>query len=412
MFSLHETTQRRVCRVLFVVCCVLPTLATVGWIAHFYRPGRLGDLQRTLRAQLHVDATVDGVASPLPGVTTLNNLRLADLKSKDLLGRFGVVRCQWQNSRLVLHADLLEIEVAQLSQAATALATWLSSEALVPIDVQVDRVVFLGGPFDSATWQNLRVSSEKNGSQSISLKIEVEPTAEKLPVQLLVEHQSGPTGPSIHVTLDTLESTLPAWLLADFVPGGVHRSRAATFTGKTQMKWTAAELQGTLQGRFAEMELSEWLGSHTPHCLQGIAALELQNLVWKDRRIQVAAGHLHATRGSANPSLVNAASKLLECARTPACLRELARDSADIVRFDQLDFAFRLDGSGLSITGQGMPGCLLAYQDEQLLQQPPSKLPMTRLVRLLYLPVAGWLPDTQEAHQMASELPLPSARRQ
>ena len=412
MFSLHETTQRRVCRVLFVVCCVLPTLATVGWIAHFYRPGRLGDLQRTLRAQLHVDATVDGVASPLPGVTTLNNLRLADLKSKDLLGRFGVVRCQWQNSRLVLHADLLEIEVAQLSQAATALATWLSSKALVPIDVQVDRVVFLGGPFDSATWQNLRVSSKRNGSQSISVKIEIEPTAEELPVQLLVEHQSRPTGPSIHMTLDTLKSTLPAWLLADFVPGGIHRSRAATFRGKTLMEWNAAEMLGTLQGQFAEMELSEWLGSRSPHRLQGTAALELQQFVWKGQCIQLAEGHLRATRGSAKPSLLNAASKWLQCVKTPACERALARDATEFVPFDELALAFRLDSSGLSITGQSKPGCLLAYQNEQLLQQPPSKLRVSQLVLMLYPPVAGFLPDTREAHKMASELPLPSARRQ
>ena len=415
MFPLHETTQRRVCRVLFIVCCVLPTLLTVGWIAHFYRPWRLSDWQQMLTQQLHLHATVSGIASPQPGVTTLTGVQLSDLRSDKSLGRIGQLHSQWQDSRLSLHADLLEIEVLQLPQVAEALATWLSTSESVPLDVQIDRVVFLGGPFASATWKNLRLTSAAAGDRGKRVTLKVDPAAAGLPVQLVVEHQGGPAGPSLQAELDTLESSFPAWLLADLIPGGVHRSPAANFAGKVQFKWLARQMQGTLQGQFSEVDLAQWLGSATPHRLQGIATLKLKKLVWQGRRIQLAEGQLQATRGATNRSLLAATNKLLECPTTPKFERMIAgrneSGSDELVPFDQLGFSFRLDSTGLGITSQSPSGCLLSHQGEQLMQVPPSSLPVTRLVRLLYLPVAGWLPDTQEAHNMASELPLPKSMR-
>ncbi|MCG8448412.1 MAG: hypothetical protein MI725_02375 [Pirellulales bacterium] len=411
MLSLHETAQRRLCRLLFLVCCVLPTLLTLGWIAHFYRPWRLSDWQQTLSQRLHVRTTAGHISSPRPGVTILTNVRLADLRSEEALGGLDKVQAVWQNSRLSLHAKNLEIEAQQLPQAAEALATWLSVAEFVPVTLEVDRVDFVSQANSQDVWKNFRLTSERQAEQTKRITLQFEPGIATSSARLILEHQQGVNGPVIHAELDTQQSSLPVRLLADLVPGGVHRSRNATFTGNTQIEWDTQQVRGTLQGRFARVDLAQWLRSSTPHRLQGAAALEIENLVWQDERIQLVEGRLQANDGAANSSLLEAASALLHCAKTQALERSLTNRSGELVTFDQLAFAFRVDHTGLRITGRSMPGCLLAHQGEPLLLEPPSKLPVTRLVRLLYLPVAGWLPDTHEAHEMAGGLPLPSGTR-
>ena len=419
MFPLHETTQRHVCRVLFVVCCALPMLLTLGWIAHFYRPWRLDDWQRGLTEKLHVLATVDQVASPRPGVTTLRNVRIADLRSKRSLGRLGELRCQWRGGRLVLRADLLELEAGRLPNLAEALATWFAASEFVPVDLEVDRLVLVGGISAGTTWRNLRLSSHTHIAQRQRIDLQVEPALKDFPgdlpedatVRLVVDYQPRTTGATIHATLDTQQGSLPAWLLAHLIPGGMHRSPAAVFKGNAQVEWQAEHTRGTLQGRFAAIDLASWLGSTTPNRLQGSATLQLRNLVWQDARVTLAEGELQADRGTANPHLLSASNKWLDCPLSPALHSRLVRNSTQLVPFDQLALKFRLDSAGIQITGQSVPGCVLAHEGEQLLLEPPSPLPVARLVQLLHLPVAGWLPDTEEAHEMAGRLPLPRAFR-
>ena len=96
MFSLHETTQRRVCRVVFVVFAVAPMLLSLAWIAYSQRPWREADWRRTLSQQLHVRAAVEHIASPRPGVVRLKNVRLADLRSGLPFWSLGAIRAQWR----------------------------------------------------------------------------------------------------------------------------------------------------------------------------------------------------------------------------------------------------------------------------------------------------------------------------
>ena len=404
MFSLHETTQRRVCRVLFVVLCVIPTLLTLGWIANFYRPWRNSDLQREIGERLHLIASVDELASPKPGVTTLGSLQLADLHTQKPLGRIDTLNCQWQDSRLVLHADLLELEVSQLPHTAHALATWLAGDRPVQVDLHVDQVVFLGGPFEIATWRKMQFTSGWSEDLSKQIKITVAPAE----IDSILSLEVMRSGTAMHLNLDARQAPLPAWLLTDLLPGGLHRCPAANFKGLAKINWPATQAQGSLQGQFSNIDLSEWLGTQGPHRLKGNASLKLQKLLWQSQRIEMAVGDLEATHGGASRTLIDAAVKWLQCLKTSACESKLRVHSTTLVPYDRLTFSFHLDSSGLKIVGQSMPRFLLTHQGEPLLGEPSSILPIAALVQFLHLPVAGWLPDTTAAHEMAGGLPLPS----
>ena len=410
MFSLHETTQRRVCRVLFVVCCVVPTLLTLGWIAYYYRPWRLSDWQQTLSQQLHLRATVDQASSPRPGLTILKNVHLAHLRTEDTLGRLDELECRWHNSRLLLRAKLLEIEVAQLPQVANAMATWMSGATWLPIDVEVEQIVFLGGPFESAIWQNLRLTGESSTEQQRHMILQVDTAETDSPLQLVLQR----SGTSILAALDTQQTSLPVWLLTDLVPGGLHRSPAASFSGNMQIEWHSQQQKGNLQGQFDQIELAEWLSATTPlRQLIGKATLQLSRYAWQGKRIQLAAGELQAGSGTANRAFLAAASYAdhLKCVPTQALHDILTGSSVELQPFDQLIVNFQLDHTGLTLKGQNSTGILLTQRGEPLLLEPPQKLPLAHLVLMFHLPAIGWLPDTQAAHNMASELPLPKSLR-
>ncbi|MCH2113891.1 MAG: hypothetical protein MK171_03115 [Pirellulales bacterium] len=426
MFLLHETTQRTICRILFFVCCVVPLLATVVWIAYCHRPWQLSDWQHRLTENLHLRVAVENVARPRPGVTTLGNVRLADLRSNGLLGRLSDLRCQWESGRLRIQADLLEVEARHLMQASAALATWLSVGEHVSVDLQVNQLVFIGRHSSGAAWKNLQMSSRAEGPQGRTVELWAEASEEKRPVHLVVRAQPSPVGPVIHAIFDTQQSALPVWLMDDLIPGGMYRSPAARFTGTAQVECGAQHVRGTLQGNFAPIDLAKWLGPTTPHRAAGSATVQLKRLVWQDDRVLIARGELRAVGGGLNGPLLSAASTLFHCEIPAAVQRELDRDPAAVLPFDEMALGFQLDDTGIHITGQAMAGpilagnksagvrevgCLLAHQGQQLLLEPPRPLPVARLVQLLHLPVAGWLPDTEEAHEMAGRLPLPSATR-
>ncbi len=111
MLSLHETTQRRVCRAAFVVGCVLPTLCVVAWVAYVHRPWRESDWQQMLRQQLHVQATVGEVRSLSPGITQLVDVEFADLRTGQRWGSIDKLRITNWTSKTTLAAGKISERV-------------------------------------------------------------------------------------------------------------------------------------------------------------------------------------------------------------------------------------------------------------------------------------------------------------
>jgi hypothetical protein len=422
MFSLHETTQRRVCRVAFVVCALAPALLTVVWSAYSLRPWRAADWRRTLSQQLHVQSTVEGVTSPRPGIQRLAKVRLADLRTELPLATLDDVRVQWQGSRLMLVAQHLEIEAESFSATAATLATWMSATMsatdLPAIELRADRLTIFGGGQQTLSLHNLIMVNERQKDQSQQVVFQAMlPAAGQggaaLPLRLVVEQR----GKQTKATLQTGAAQAPSWLLASLLPG-VARCAEATFTGSVQLESDARQTRGSMQGRLAGLTLRDWLGPDSPHTIRGTAQVELEQLSWRGDRVVSARGSLQATRGAIGQSLLKEAVKRFYCVPGASFVVD-ANASEKLQPFDELACEFQISSAGITLTGNcsslsnatldATSGCLLAVDGRSLLMEPPyASLPVAQLVQVLSQGASSWLPASQEAHAMAGKLPLPS----
>lgn len=405
MFSLHETTQRRVCRAAFILCAVVPTLATLIFVAYSLHPWRESDWQRLLAQRLHVHATVQQVASPRPGVTRLHQVQLADLRSERPLGSVNEIQVRWRGSRLVMSVDELRIEAGQLSALAATVATWLATDALPPVELRAERMTFTANGRQGLTLTDVTLQSESNkeGIERLGLQAGA--------CRLLVEHKQRTVA-----VLDTGAGRLPAWLFVDLLPS-VSRCGEATFAGSVRIEFDSQTVDGLLRGRLEGVALDQWLGPDSRHRVRGTASVEIDQLSWRGDRLAMVHGRIRAKRGAASRSLLAEAEKRLFCV-PDSRLGSLASNVSDEFEpFDELACRFQLSDVGLTIAGEcrvvgaDAPGCVLSRDGRPLVWEPRyANLPVAQFVQMLSQPAASWLPASAEAHEMAGKLPLPSSR--
>lgn len=407
MFALHETTQRRVCRVSFLVLCVVPTVLTLAAIAYCNRPWRESDWQRTLASSLHLRATIEAVSRPKPGTTVLTNLRLGDLQTDTTLGWVDKLRFQQSDSRLLLQAGQLELQSEQLSTLMGCVRAWLATGEVVPLDLRADQVLIADSTWPALALQNLSIRSESTGQDTWCFTIVAEsPSGETIKIKL--NHEQG----ELRCIVDAQQAALPAWLVGQMVPG-MRGCGEAKFTGVIDTATSPHEQRGKLTGTLNQVEMRSWSGSAL-HQIHGAAKIVLDHVAWENGTLELARGGVTANRGAITYSMLMAMQEVFACAPGPAFGNLQAATPEQLVPFEQMVLKFDLGERGLEISGNESDQLLLSAEGPLLLvPQPSPLLPIARLVRLFHQPTRhGWLPGTQAAHEMAEKLPLPEETAQ
>ena len=402
MFSLHERTQRRVCRMAFVLVCAVPTVLTIGWVLYFHRPWQERDWQRSLEQALHVRAELVQVTAPRPQEREIFNLRLADLNSSQRI--VNVDRLSLR-PRQTLAAEQIELDQRQLPALARTISIWLAGSEFQTFSISARQVVFTNNARHDWTFNHVRAKCEVTPTnvKQISLQAELGETTK--PLQLLIERY--PDG-TVRTTLDTQQANLPTWLLADLVPGA-GRWDGAALIGTARWESNTKEVVGTLRGSVAPIDAQAWIGNNSPQRVQAQAKLQVEHLNWRDGRIESVAGLLETSAGTVSSSLLKALQESLLCVPQ----EEPLNSGQDSIKFDQFACRFSLNYAGLTVSGtcpvEGSEGCLIVASGKPLVMQPThSNLPLGNFVRV-FCPLEQnwlWLPATAEAIELADRLPL------
>jgi hypothetical protein len=401
MFSLHERTQRRVCRTAFVAFCALPTIVVFGWVAYFHRPWSERDWQRSIEHTLHVGAQVEELSAPRPLMRKISKLSLTDLETKLPLAQFD---------DLVIH-DVETVEVGQVTiharqfaDIAKALQIWLAGNDFVAIHWQAEHVTLVGPAQQRFELEDVVVKSQSSpvGVRQIVVKSSSGP-------QLVIERSSSGTTPC---RLDSNQTKLPAWLLANTMPGA-GRWSSASFNGNLELQKGRGSLTGSFKGEIANINCQEWIGSEW---LQARADLRMEEFTWQSARVETMQGLLETREGLISVGLLNSLQRVLFCQVTDKAMLE----SAESVRFDKLATRFRLNSAGLTCVDPATfnnpqasgPGVLITAGGKPLVMQPAySNLPLPNLVQLFFPVERDVLPGTREATEMGDKLPLSETKR-
>ncbi len=402
MFSLHERTQRRACRIAFVLACAVPTLLTLAWVLYFHRPWQERDWQRSIEHALHVRAEITHVSAPRPKERQLLDLRLADLQNSQPLADIEQLNIRGTE---LFSAERVSISSRQFEKLAETVNTWLAGNSFQSTMGLAEQLLLTGPTEEVCELQHLRAECRTTSAGVRSIIIQAEVGEDLQRVRLLVERSVDGT---MRATLDVEESALPAWLLADIVPGA-SRWGSASLAGTLQLEKTASTFGGNFRGSVDPIDLQTWIGIASPHRLQSQGKLEIENLRWQNHRIQLAQGSLETAGGQMSNSLVQAFKEKFYCV-----VSESVVGDGDVFDFDKLSCRFRLNADGLTVTGTcpgadaETRGCLIQAGGKPWMMQPAySSLPLAHFVQVLCPLEKHWLPATRAATDLAEKLPLP-----
>ncbi|TWU24588.1 hypothetical protein [Bythopirellula polymerisocia] len=406
---MHERTQRRVCRAVYVLACIVPTVFSVVGVLYFHRPWQEQDWQRVLENNLHIRSSISKVTAPSPGERQLFAVRLADLQSDSTLATVDKLHLLSDHS---IFADQIELSCNKMDDLTRTLQGWLSDAELPSVTIKVDKLLFARSASQVFELANVVIVIKDMKALDRKLIVQADVvTAEAERGHLRFQVERAENG-SWDLSLDCREGQLPAWFFADLIPGA-SRWNAANFTGALQLHTAQDSTEGTLQGTFSPIDLQEWLGNDSPHTLRSTASLQFETLHLQKHRISDAKGSLESEAGQISSSLTTALRKSLFCV---AGKKLSIAHAADGLSFEKLACKFQMSSAGLTVTGNcSVPssetsGCLILSDGEPILLQPTySNLPLPYFVQVFCPLDKYWLPGMRKATELAEALPMPES---
>ncbi len=387
MFSLHETTQRTLCRLLFAACCALPAAAALLWCGYESTPWAAARWEARLAQPIGGVVETEGFHRVRPGVLRLDRLRWLPDGATEVLELKAV-----QISGHGLAAREAAVDAASIRQSLVLLGK--NAEPGRPTRVRIASLQ-VRGESSAETLHNFEITTESVGG---GWRVTAAGHSDAGPVRMT----AAAVGGGVRLTCDCREAPIPAWVLGSLVERFAGLSDAQ-FSGQVSVEHRATATSGDVTGTFKNLPLAALLGEGSPHLWSGHGKLTVERIAWSDNRLLEAAGSVEAGAGSISASLLAAASRSLRCGAHQ-------RPTPDGAAFDRAAFDFRIDAEGIGISGRcpEQPGALLTRAGAAVLTQPPlERLSIAQLVQTLAAEGGGWVPATRHAQELARGLPLP-----
>lgn len=420
---MHETTQRLVCRMLFLVVVLLPTATLAALAIYGHRPGRAAPWRNSMSAALGLDVRLDDVTAPRPGLRLFHQLQLLDPETHEVLFAAETVE-QWRrNGRVVLVVSGAEVSATHLQQ----LVAILNDEVLRfrqpgdrPIELVAQSVnVESEAAVVLVTDVRGRVDEAAEGPQA-RIELRVDGVETKETVQLMLLRQRNDNDISTAIQLHTGGSPLPCRWLTLASPAAAALGDAAHFNGSAWVTLESDGWTGELSGRFSDVDLGMIMGKRFVHELTGTGELVVRRARVESGRLVQAAGTVQASDGVVSRSLLEAAVEHLGCRLSPDIRlppnsrhepTSIHSHQEGVIRYDQLAAGFLLNADGVAIHGDASPvvqGALLVDQRGPLLVEPAFQpLSTTAFVRALVPDSNVQVPATRQTDWLIGRLPLP-----
>lgn len=410
-FHLHQSVRRRLCRAVFCLACLLPTTALLGWTVSCKLPGHVERCEGRLSELLGLNARIQRVRYPQPGLCLYDGIELTDPETRQ-----PVLRCRWvelgrTGKALVLRPAAVEVNSEAASKLVRLMMRRLQRE--LPAGEASVRMlptnVTLRGPHDEQTYDDAECLIESNGSDdSATLRFRLAGVEMNEAATVVVTRRHSEQASATRVSLNTAGASLPvsmfaAWLDAEKVLG-----RDARFRGSLWIDEDDHGRRADLTGVLSEVDLETLVTARFPHVLTGRATLEVDRARFEQGRLIEAAGQLHCEQGIVGSSLISAAVESLGCRAD----RAADRTPVDKLSYQQFFLRFALDRQGLRLaglpSGPDAGAVLIDVTGRPLLIEPARQpLPLVALVRALVPPSQTHVPATKETAALVPWLPLP-----
>jgi hypothetical protein len=389
---LLEKTQRRLCRLLFVFGCVLPTLAVAGFTSGRLRPSYVDNLHASLGERLGASIDCESFATPRPGVYELRQVTLASAVDGREFATCDTLRVTTDGGGVQLAAKSVSVRQPADGWALRLLESGLVAEGQIAT-LSVDGC----GEYERVTASLLPGAAKVTCERGDTLVAKLDDTLK---------------GGVCQVQMQAVSPIAAAWIPCEplHALAAMPQHFSGSFTAATPLD--GAPVSGALNGSL-ELKAIDF-ESLKAEC----GAVERLELNWNGGRIERFAGRVDLRGGWLSRSLVLGMYKHL----TMDFFQPLADGLNDPAHhawfgFTQLACDVELTDKGLvivagcgEIDGQTRSGAVahavLEHNGEALLKQPELRpLPVQRLVQAWRPDDLAEIPATSGAIEMAGRLP-------
>jgi hypothetical protein len=401
--TMHEHTQRTLCRLGFVSLCALPTAALLAWACWLGSPSHVVRCEQLLARRLGLTVRLGQVEHPRPGQLRLRDVVLAEPETRETVATMPRLDISTNSRGTVVHLTEPRIVAVALAGLWTRLSQHLTA-AHDPLRFEATSLVWQG-PGTDYSLANIAggVSySDKVGQAYLSFALD---TPSARPIRMRVVRDRRHTPPHVTWELQTPDAAIPCGLAWPWVDVPAWLGDSCRFRGTLRGEQNGAGSQTEIVGQFVEVDLRQLVTEHFPHHLSGLAELQVHAARVVDGRIDRLSAAAVAGPGQISRSLLAGSWSMLEMPGGP-----LPPPAVDRIAYERLALAFLLDPRGLMIEGRcskETPAAVLVDSNKVLLNRPNRPQSAASLVRLLCPPTTHVVPHVREAESLLRVLPLP-----
>jgi hypothetical protein len=404
---MHQRARILLCRMGFVLLCVLPTTVVAGWIvsrgAGGYSAAQKAEWQRELTSRLGLAVEIGEVSYPSPRVAHLRAVKLLAPETRKAVAEAALIEVAQAAEGWTVDAVGLSIEANELAALSRSLEERLL-RGQTPLRVRwLRRDVLLRGGEQGQTLAQTHGSLQSTADQS-SLEVYFNlpgQTAGSEPIHLHATRNRKQREPTTEWRLDTGGTALPCSLAAAAAPALAGLGKGCEFRGKLRVVQSPQNASGELAGTLERVDLDTLVTEQFPHQLSGEATVTIDNANFQRSKLVEVRGVLQAQDGALSASLLAAAQEHLGL---EAGLEFADSPPAAAIPFQNLAIGFHLSGQSLSLT----EGVLIANSNGPVLIAPPDHASTgANLLRTLLPDSQYQVPATRQTDTLVRLMPLP-----
>jgi len=396
---MHESTRRLLCRVAFLLGCVVPTICTLTWIMYRQSSWSIAAVEDELSETIGLKCHVSKYYNPKPTKWVFENVRLERAGTDAVV--FPALKAELVDATWQLSADEVEVDWASRHRLWETLqeGVLLKRTGGKRLQLNVAHVRFRDEVLPSL--QKVEVKHDPTQQPALSSSLLVGNALSPPPLLASVD-TSNPQ--QWQVQLATTEQPIPTHPLRAALPQLEGLGVDANFMGQITFSVNQASANIEMAGVFRQIDLQSALATNYQHGAGG-AELHIKQLVVRDNNVQEAFGGIFSRSGQLSRQLLDRAAQHLKVQVIPPDRHQ------DLIAYHEMAIGFRFDHGRMTLTGwcDNMPaGTMLAGLENPLVYESPvSILPATNLVSVFFDNYSSTVPASQPSVDWARWLTAP-----
>ncbi len=377
---MSDPLRRRVCRIVFLLICILPTAIALKWIL---TPPTITQWESQLKNQTGLAANVRDVKTPLPQETVLDGVQLTVSEETDPVELGAVTISNTERLKLIF--------VQSFKTTNNGLA-----EIAERLYRQVSEPPFPVRPFRVVVGQAQIAAENINGSPIVQpihgLTIDVQATDSNFEATIKFRLKVAEDAPVVQITYTRLmhaapqetwtvlsqQTDLPTWMLAEIIPQLKCLGTAALFEGSIRLTRSDQQWDGTVSGDLRNVDLYHLVQVPFKQTALGSLNMRIRDCQFVDGRVEILDGTVTSTGGQLSKELLNSFAENFSLGMPPFGDQQFALD------YGSMQFDFKIQHELINFNGDQHGTLLYApNRDQILLTNQSSWFPVSWLVKAL-----------------------------